>query len=247
MKKINIILLSFILIFCARISTAQSVQEDSAETAYKAGQYEEAINDYRQSLLENNNSSVLHYNLGNAYYKNKEYGKAIAEYERALLLKPRDADIKFNLKFTRAKLGISKEENFHHIFERLMHAHNQFYSYPEMILIITVLIYLLSIGWLLSVLFQWTRRSRLMLVIIFSFLISLYTVGCMSYVSYHADRAVVLDNSDTRFEPVENATVHYPLKEGQIIRIEKEEGDWLKVRRNDGKLGWIQKRFVEKI
>ena len=52
---------------------------DNAKTSYDAAQYDESANLY--NTLENKDDAV-HYNMGNAYYKDKDYVKAIAEFKQ---------------------------------------------------------------------------------------------------------------------------------------------------------------------
>jgi len=52
---------------------------DTAKNSYEEGQYEKSAQAY--DSLENKNDDV-HYNLGNAYYKDKKYDKAIAEFKQ---------------------------------------------------------------------------------------------------------------------------------------------------------------------
>ncbi|MFH1553142.1 MAG: SH3 domain-containing protein, partial [Candidatus Omnitrophota bacterium] len=53
--------------------------------------------------------------------------------------------------------------------------------------------------------------------------------------------------TDGRFEPFEDATVHFPLYEGMKVYILRTKGDWCKIKRPDGKIGWVEKGAVELI
>jgi uncharacterized protein YgiM (DUF1202 family) len=64
----------------------------------------------------------------------------------------------------------------------------------------------------------------------------------------HSDNrgAVLISaNSDARFEPIEDATIHFTLYEGTKIYVIQQKKDWFKIRRQDGKVGWINKDDVE--
>ena len=52
---------------------------DRAESAYQEGKYQESVASY-QSL--SSQDDAVHYNLGNAYYKDKKYDKAITEFQQ---------------------------------------------------------------------------------------------------------------------------------------------------------------------
>jgi len=88
--------------------------QSKAEKAYNNKNYKEAIDCYESFIKEGLSSYKLHYNLGNAYYKNNEIGKAIYNYELANKLQPNNRDIKTNLKIANEKTidKIESKENF---------------------------------------------------------------------------------------------------------------------------------------
>lgn len=85
-----------------------------AERFYTEKKYKEAIASYESLLAEGYTSYKLHYNLGNAYYKNKELGKAIYHYELANKLEPNNEDVLTNLRIANEKTidKIESKENF---------------------------------------------------------------------------------------------------------------------------------------
>lgn len=50
-----------------------------------------------------------------------------------------------------------------------------------------------------------------------------------------------------RFEPAENGTVHFVLKEGSRVRILDTREGWLQIARCDGRRGWIPKNAVAEL
>ena len=75
----------------------------------------------------------------------------------------------------------------------------------------------------------------------------IFVFGLIGKNNYEKNDAVVLKSTDSKFEPREGGTTHYRLREGMKIKIIKQEDDWIKIKRNDGKLGWVQKSTLEKI
>ena len=71
--------------------------------AYKAKNYQQAIDAYQKLVADGYRSASVYYNLGNAYYKTNQISLAILAYERALRLNPSDEDIRFNLKLANLK------------------------------------------------------------------------------------------------------------------------------------------------
>ena len=63
--------------------------------------------------------------------------------------------------------------------------------------------------------------------------------------SNNREAVLISESSDAKFEPVENATIHYTIYEGAKVYIVQEKMDWLKIRRQDGKIGWIKKADSE--
>jgi hypothetical protein len=50
---------------------------------------------------------------------------------------------------------------------------------------------------------------------------------------------IVAGETQARFEPMESATTYFPLRTGQIIILLDQMRDWSKIRRSDGKSGWV--------
>lgn len=81
---------------------------DSAEAllargiaAYEKGDYDAAAEDFRDVLESGYDDPVVHYDLGNAYFKSGHLGRAIWHYRRAHALAPRDEDVSANLEYAR--------------------------------------------------------------------------------------------------------------------------------------------------
>lgn len=113
--------LSCLLLFCTALLTGKAsfAQKDlkaplDAEKFYAEKKYKEAIASYESLLQAGYTSYKLHYNLGNAYFKNKELGKAIYHYELANKLEPNNEDILTNLRIANEKTidKIESKENF---------------------------------------------------------------------------------------------------------------------------------------
>ena len=85
-----------------------------ANRAYKESQYLQAIDGYLELLGLGYINGHVYYNLANAYVRSGQLGKAILNYERAKVLIPRDADLKFNLRYAldQRQDAISSPQNF---------------------------------------------------------------------------------------------------------------------------------------
>lgn len=81
-------------------------QVAAAARSYDAGDYESAAAGYRRLLAapEGFDRAALHYNLGNAEYRNGRLGYAMLHWERSLAIRPGDPDARANVALARAVL-----------------------------------------------------------------------------------------------------------------------------------------------
>ena len=80
---------------------------------YKQGKYEEALQDYTQSALDDSYPQLKKnslYNAGNALFKMGKLKEAEKTYKNVLALDPSDMDAKFNLELVREQLIKKKEK-----------------------------------------------------------------------------------------------------------------------------------------
>ena len=83
---------------------SSDVAYNLANSHYRLGRYEEAVENYKKALAENTPPELKQkswYNMGNAYYRMGYMKEAIDAYKKALELNPGDRDSKFNLEWTR--------------------------------------------------------------------------------------------------------------------------------------------------
>ena len=81
-----------------------NVAYNLANSHYRRGRYEEAVEAYKKALTEKtpkNLKQKSYYNMGNAYYRMGYMDESIDSYKKALELKPGDMDSKFNLEWVR--------------------------------------------------------------------------------------------------------------------------------------------------
>lgn len=102
--KFNFLMVSIMLLASGAFSSKASVAE-SADSAYKAGNYELAVSLYEDAMKTKGVSAGLLYNMGNACVKNSEPGRAVIYYERALRLDPSSKQIRNNLAWASAKVS----------------------------------------------------------------------------------------------------------------------------------------------
>lgn len=83
--------------------TAENLAQ-KGDSAYSADNFQLAAQLYTAAMATGGTSSVLFYNLGNAYYRQGNLGKALVNYERALKIDPTNDDARTNLEFVKTKI-----------------------------------------------------------------------------------------------------------------------------------------------
>jgi len=214
---------------------------------YKDGDYDGAIKGYQKILHESKESGAIYYNIGNAYYKTGRFGKAIVNYHRAKNLIPRDGDLQFNLAYVLSLTNARTGAPSINLINRLIQNHIDFYTLDEMTLIVLILLGALGIVILLSKFLDWSGNIRVFTRVTLVLLIVIYFGGLILKMNTQRHSAIVIASTQANFEPQEQSTKHFELYEGSMVKVIKREGDWIKVKRQDGRLGWVIRDALEAI
>ena len=248
--RIILIFILFILVSIkAEISDPKGVFNEGNKQ-YEEHNYESAINSYK-GLCEEFYSPELFLNLGNSYYKLDDIPNTILYYEKALKLSPGNLNLLHNLKLANKRVSDKNKINdsiqlSDWFFTWVSNAPN-YWSYNS--------IYLFIIGSLLLILYLFSKSRKLKKLTFYTAVISLI-LGIFSIVfsGFHKSRlisheeAVIFKPSiDLMSEPTENSSVSFVLHEGTKVKILDETELWYEIRFGDGKIGWLQKEFVETI
>ena len=219
----------------------------SGGLAYKEGDYDRAIKEYEEILKGGRESGTLYYNLGNSYFRKKDYGRAILNYERARRLIPRDSDLNFNYYYALAQAGADRRRGELNFFRKMMASHVLFYTLDEMILISAGLSFLIAVVHLASLYLRGSRRIRRSILGALSVFLIFYLFGSVVKMESRRNSAVAVANSEAKFEPRDEATTYFSVKAGTKIKILKTQEAWAKIRREDGKMGWVPQKVFEYI
>lgn len=234
----------------ADVSNPEAVFK-AANDAYGKGDFTKAAELYRRLYDAGYYDGNLLYNLGNTYFKLGLKGRAILYYERAKRLIPGDADLKANLSYALADVqeGVPDwKQDFLRLLtgiasvEQLAVAGSiWFFS-----LTILLMIWIISPGSFQNMvtgnLKKWWLGIVLGCAIIFLCIVSL---GILTYWDQSRQHAVAIRGDEVRFEPSPTATIYYHLDEGTRVLILEEKEDWVKLKRIDGKRGWVNKDCLE--
>jgi len=248
MKRIFIAL----VIFCQPLlANEASTLFQQAGQFYQAGQYAEAATAYEKILANDLENWQVHYNLGNAYFKQRQLGKAILHYEKALALNPENEDIRFNLDLAnlsvidriptppKSLVVIWLKTTLHAIS---LQTATIVAAVLWALLFIMLIARILAGGFLqrLSQSLLWPSLVAWALVtIVFAW--QLYEKSNYRYAIVLTPRVVVTS------APAEGATEVFTLHEGVRVQLETSSGEYQRIRLADGKVGWMPQEVLGEI
>ncbi len=225
---------------------------DAANTAYSQTDYKQAILYYDSIQTLGYTSYKLHYNLGNAYFKDGRMGPAILNYERALDLRPSDSDVKHNLRIANGYVK-DKIESVPEFFLstwirswRMSLSSNAWAAVSVCFFALTLaaaLLYLLSgrIVWR-KVGFYTAIASLAMFIITLTF--SAMERNDMLY----PEEAIVMQGSAAvKSSPDNGSKELFIIHEGTKVKVVREIGQWIEIMIADGNKGWVSGSAIEMI
>jgi tetratricopeptide (TPR) repeat protein len=215
--------------------------------AYKSGDFDQSVTAFETLAGRGIRNGKLFYNLGNACLKQDRLGHAVLWYERALRLMPDDPDLKFNydyaLSLTRDERGPSESPLLRILF---------FWKYlfaPKQLQWLSIIFN--GIFWLVLILRQILKRSRLKTLSYGVFLLAAVSTLTVVYNAYEAayvrEGVILAAEAPVRSGLTDQATELFLLHAGAKVRIEREKGDYYRIRYSEGKIGWIEKSEVGRI
>lgn len=239
------------LLLAAVTLTAQEAAP-TADDLYRMDDYQGAIAAYEDILAGGKTSADLHYNLGNAYYRDGQLGKAILNYERALRLKPNMTDAKENLALANARTA-DRITTLPQMFivrwwnslTTAITPHGWRIIWLVMLAIVGIGIAMLRTGRSSSLRkggLTMTAVSLLFLLLASALLISATRTYNAHPYAIITDQAVTLNAS-----PDNKSIDKMILHEGTKVKILDDLTGWYKISIADGTNGWCQQNSMERI
>lgn len=242
MKRVYLIL--FAVLCLSKVSANTDSLYQRANELYQEGEYELALNAYREILTSGYESPGLYYNMGNASFRSNSIGYAILYYEKVLKLDPSHEDAKHNLEFV-SRYRVDAFEPVPELFLRnwirvLVQAlPERSWSLLAMllfgVLLAGVLVYLFS--------HKLNFKKAGFLTAVLGLL--LFLVALTAAISSHKkvitpDEGIILAPSViVRSSPSDSGTELFVLHEGTKIKVNEEVAGWQNIRIMDGREGWI--------
>ncbi|MBF0319534.1 MAG: SH3 domain-containing protein [Nitrospirae bacterium] len=214
-----------------------------ASALYVEGKYDEAIKEYYKPIQEGYESGNLYYNLGNCFLKKNHIGYAILYYEKARRLIPADADLRANYDFAQSlvknRQAIAARPWLNRQLDKVFNPLR-----TGTLTVLIVLFYVMIFAALTAGIFV-ERLKRYSIMAISSAAVLLIVSSYVLYERVSAEQSVVLvEKVEARYEPFDKATVFFTLYEGMKAEVIDTSGQWYKIRRPDGKAGWVQKNDI---
>lgn len=217
---------------------------EQGNQSFEQGDYAKAVSAYEDILEMGFESPALYYNLGNAFFKEGKIGPAILNYERALRLAPRDEDIRFNLRLAE-EYRLDKIQDIPTFFTtKMLNAFLALFGLRTFYLLFGVFYIIAAgaaVGWIFSrsrkwkILFRTAGLAGLVLMIFFGSAAAFKTHNL-----HHGVEAVVLENEvAVRSAPTQDGTHIFAIHEGLKVKVLNRRRDWIEIKLDDGKEGWL--------
>ena len=224
---------------------------DEANAQYERGEYADAAQQYEALIDSGYEDAALYYNLGNAYFKNGDLGRAVLNYLRAEELSPRDADIRANLEFARARAVDDVESGGESLAASVSTGASRWVTVGEMGVLSLVLWVVTAIA--IGALVVWRsvpRRTAVRngaFVVSAATLLSFLILLSMLYANPNDDSAVVVASEiDVVSGPGTQYELEFPLHSGAQVRLIDSRRGWVRIALPGGDLqGWVQSDAVE--
>lgn len=229
-----------------------AVSKVEADKLYTQENYAEAAEAY-QAVLQSGVAAEVYYNLGNCYYKLDKIPMAILNYERALLLAPADADIRANLALARGKTVdkvVPPSEMFFVTWWRNLTNSMSIDAWSTLGLAAFVVILLGLLAYMFATPL-WARKLGVygaMALFLFMLVANLAALSQYAGLKHH-DTAIILSPAvSVKSSPSERSTDLFLIHEGSKVEIlDNSMKDWIEVKFEEGKQGWIPTNTAEVI
>ena len=245
------------LVFCMLLAGSSFAQVpemlfQKGNEYYEQADYAQAIETYEKIIDQGYESPGIYYNLGNAYFKSDSLAKAILYYERAQKLAPNDEDIQFNLRIANLKV-VDKVETLPDLFfvewwKSLVNA----YSSSGWATIFLVLLFagaFLMIGYLFASNLQLKKTLFFTGVVVFGFaILTLFPAISRHHFENNSRYGIITaENTYVKSAPNQKALDAFILHEGSKVELLDNLDEWVKVKFDEDKIGWMKKTDLEKI
>lgn len=223
-----------------------------ANSAYNQGLYDSAIIMYEEVIEAEMESSVLYYNLANAYFKNSNIPKSILYYEKAIKLDPNDEDLLYNLNVANAMI-VDKIEKVPTMFYKNWwnYFYNMFSANIWTLISISIWITFLVLFSIFILSRELVLKKLSFYLAVLFFIGSLASFGLASQKYYYTrenKEAIIFTPTITvKSSPTMGSVDLFVVHEGTKVSIIDNVENWYKIKIQDGSIGWLPAETMEMI
>ncbi|MFN5319214.1 MAG: tetratricopeptide repeat protein [Bacteroidia bacterium] len=241
------LILSFFLsvLFGSAFAKNPNTIFQEANTAYQQNNFQKANELYKNLVLEHKITSFeVYYNLANSFYRLADYPSAILFYQKALKIEPSNDDARYNLKLVQAKIEDRIERIPQLFYKRWFNSLRALCSTDTWALLF-ISAFMASVFFFgVFLLSKKLNRRRIGFYAFCVFLLLTLAFIVLSWSSYQHNEqkkhAVIFAGSiSVKSAPVQSSLGLYILHAGTTVEIIDELGEWVKIRLEDGKEGWV--------
>jgi hypothetical protein len=241
------------LLLLSTFAMAQASPKTDADQLYEKEKYEEAAAAYQQIIDNEGTAAELYYNLGNCYYKLDDIPQAILNYERALRIDPSDEDTRTNLALARSKTSdkvTPPSEMFFITWWKDLCNSLSINTWTTMAVVgfVLMLLGILAYMFLSNLTF---RKIGIYSAIVLFFAVVLANLCALSQhlmTRSHTDGIIFKSAVTVKSSPSESSTDLFIVHAGSKVEIlDNTMQDWLEVKLEEGKQGWIPSNTLEVI
>lgn len=226
--------------------------------AFQQKQFKKATQMYERALRDGE-SSLLRYNLGNAYYRLGDRAHAVLNYERALKLDPGNDDARFNLKFVNEKSKINETSGTNYFTTLISgwvgHLSSNTWAMISLAMFVLMLAAIACYRIATGVALQKTGFFGAIVLGI----IALLAMASAIYMYRHTTKAhyaiVMTDKAPANKSPRDGEKEEFKLPSGTKVEIidsisndkSANAAMWYMIETTSNKTGWMKKADLEKI
>jgi len=250
--KMKFLILTGLFLVTLPVMAQSDAMFNAGKEAYKAENYQEAIDTWKQIIENGEESPELYFNLGNAHYKLNKIGPSIYYYEKARILDPNDNDIKNNLAFAEnARIDVIEplpQTVFKTWYKRISGV-TDFDGWATAGVVFSFCFVLLFLAYYFS---ASERRKRILFatsVVSLFLLIASVSMAFTTYSDFQNDNPAIVfsEKVEVKDAPSVGGEVNFVIHEGTKVQVMDRETDWVRIRLADGKDGWIPSADIKEL
>jgi len=231
-------------LFPATLLSQSAPDITRANLLYNQNKFKEAAEIYEEEIKKGRVNGHLHYNLGNAYFRNENLAGAVLNYAKAQSLLPRNEDIETNLQYAIRQTEDQLDGRTPHALESILFWTADLNLKEHGVALLWInLAFWISMAVRLHSKTSATRSARNTLLA-FLVLASLSTGFKWQQVS-HPSTGVILP-AQINVHSGWNATTTslFQLHQGTLVTLSQDKDRWYEIVLPDGKKGWVSKSDI---